>query len=64
MYTTGTLLKTDADFTNAVLFQLRVTVFQNGEIIDYGGIIDKFSEHSLMIEDSHFLRETCEFRVG
>jgi hypothetical protein len=63
MYTTGTVLKTDADLTNAVLFQLRVTVFQHGEIIDYGGVIEELSEHSVKIGDSHFFRETCEFRV-
>jgi hypothetical protein len=63
MYTTGTVLNTDADLTNAVLFQLRVTIFQHGEIIDYGGIIEKFTEHSVTIGETRFLRETCDFRV-
>jgi hypothetical protein len=63
MYTSGRVLKTDADLTNAIMFTLSVIVYQNDELIDYGGLINKFTEHSVTINDYHFLRENCEFRV-
>jgi hypothetical protein len=63
MYSNGTVLKTDADFYNAMLFGLRVTVYQDGEILDYGGVIKQFSEHSVTVDEFFFLRENCEFKV-
>jgi pimeloyl-ACP methyl ester carboxylesterase len=38
-------------------------LLQNDELIDYGGLINKFTDHSVTINDYHFLRENCEFRV-
>jgi hypothetical protein len=52
----GQLLKTDADFDNALFFQLRIIVWQQGEIIDYGGKIVANTEESVHINDGKILK--------
>jgi hypothetical protein len=63
MYTTGTVLNTDADLYNAMLFTLNVAVYQGGESLDDWGVITKLTEQTVMIDGGYFFRETCEFRV-
>ncbi len=53
----------DVDFDNAMLFQMRVEVWQDGKIIDYGGIIEKHTESSVTINGGKYLKTVCEFKV-
>ena len=59
----GYVLQTPADFAHALWHGLPVEVWQNGELIDYGGPIEKLSKIAVKINDSWYLREFCEFRV-
>jgi hypothetical protein len=40
MYKSGYVIKTTADFDNAILFGLKTEVWQNGEIIDYAVLLN------------------------
>lgn len=57
------ILKTDADFDNAILFQLPVIVWQNGEILDYGGVIQEHTSKTVRINDDWYVKCVCEFRI-
>jgi hypothetical protein len=63
MYASGRALKTDADFDNAVLFGLRIEVYQHGEPLDPGGTIESHSEEAVKIDGAYFLKSNCEFIV-
>ncbi len=63
MYKSGQPLRTSADFDNALLFALHVEVWQQGEIIDYGGSIEVHTEHSVTINGAKYLKAVCEFKV-
>jgi hypothetical protein len=53
----------NAEFDNAIYFQLNVEVWQKGEPIDRGGVIKDHSDMSVKFEDGYFLKEVCDFRV-
>jgi hypothetical protein len=63
MYTTDYILQTYADFDLAKHFCIPVTVWQDGEILDYGGVIEAQSEHSVKIQGIHYFKATCTFKV-
>lgn len=63
MYTSGYALRTSADFDNAMYFGLKITVLQNGGILDYGGSIQKHNGESVVINDGYYLKAVCEFKV-
>jgi len=56
-------LKSPADFDNAMYLAVPVSVWQNGEIIDYGGPIQKHTTEAVYINNGYYLKATCEFRV-
>lgn len=51
-------LRTDADFDNAIYFQSRVSVWQDGAI----RMIQSHSEYAVEINDAYYLKSICEFR--
>jgi hypothetical protein len=63
VYNGGRHLSSPADFDNAILFQLHVEVWQNGELIDMGGIIRSHTDDAVKFEDGYFLKDVCDFRV-
>jgi hypothetical protein len=63
MYTSGYALRTSADFDNAMYFGLKITVWQNGGILDYGGSIQKHNSESVVINSGYYLKAVCEFKV-
>jgi hypothetical protein len=64
MYQSGNVLHTSADFDNAILFSLKVEVWQNSQIIDYAGVIESHTNDSVsFMNESRYLKATCEFRV-
>lgn len=63
MFTKGDILTTDADFDNAIMFQLPIIVWLKNEVLDYGGTVQKFNDDAVMINEVYFMRDSCTFRV-
>lgn len=57
------ILRTDADFDNAMIFLWHVEVWQIGEVIDFGGLVQRHTPNVVTINGSHYFKEFCEFRV-
>jgi hypothetical protein len=58
----GQILKTAADFDNAILFQIVVSITQDGEHMGSGLILSQ-SHHCIETIDSYYFKDACEFRV-
>ena len=56
-------LQTSADFDNAMYFGLNISVWQNGEIINYGGKIERHTDEAVIINGGYYLKADYEFRV-
>jgi hypothetical protein len=64
MFSSGSTLRTSADFDNAIMFGLRIEVWQDEAIIDYAGVIESHTNDSVtFMNESKYLKATCEFRV-
>ncbi|WP_438449397.1 hypothetical protein [Gorillibacterium sp. sgz5001074] len=65
MFKKGDVLKSPADFDNAMLFGILVEVWQRGELLDYGSRITKHTESAVFLDDAegYFLKATCQFKV-
>lgn len=63
MFKSGQILHSPADFDNAMFTGANVIVWQNGEIIDYGGPIQKYTEEAVYIQDGYFLKALCTFKI-
>ena len=62
------VLESNKDFFAASIAQKRVHVVQITEdgldnIIDYGGLIQKYTSDSVKIADTYYIRKGYEFRV-
>ncbi len=63
-----TVIETDMELLTAALTQRKVSVWSKTADDIYvqlepGGLIQKFTAHSVKINKSYFLRNECEFRV-
>ncbi|XOK59224.1 hypothetical protein ACJ7K1_21985 [Paenibacillus elgii] len=56
-------LVSPADFDNAMFFAIPVTVYQQNEVIDYGGVIEKHTEHAVLINDNFYFKDLCQFKA-
>ncbi len=63
MFKSNYILKTPVDFDNAMLFGVNISVWQQNEIIDYGGKITANTVYSVDINDGKYLKSVCEFKV-
>ncbi len=63
MFKSGFTLTTDAHLSAAMFNQTPVVAWQDGEIIDYGGVIEKQDEHTVTINNMHYVKAACEFKV-
>lgn len=63
MFKSNQILKSPFDFDNAMFFGVNVSVWQKGEIIDYGGKIVANTDESLHINDGKYLKAVCEFKI-
>lgn len=65
MFKRGDILRQPVDFDNAMLFGVKVEVWQRGEIIDYGGRITKHTDDAVYLDDAdaYFLKSMCQFKV-
>ncbi|ULL16789.1 hypothetical protein DVH26_21480 [Paenibacillus sp. H1-7] len=59
----GSILKHKIDFDNARYFRFLVAVWQNGRIIDHGGVIESHSEDAVIINGGKYLKTNCDFKV-
>lgn len=60
------VLRTDADLYNAVLFQIPVTVYFLGVVHEPSkdGIIETFTDEHVVIHGEFYSRKVCEFHTG
>lgn len=64
MFTSGFIIKNSADFDNAILFELKIEVWQNKQAIGYAGVIESHTNDSVsFLNETKYLKITCEFRV-
>lgn len=61
------VLQADTEFLVAALFQTRVSVWfvlpDRERIMDYGGLLEAFSDVSIKIAGNRYFRDKFEFRV-
>ncbi|QCT04387.1 hypothetical protein E6C60_3679 [Paenibacillus algicola] len=55
------LLFKASHFNEAMLQQWIVEVYQEYELIDYGGIIEKQTKSSVRINGIYYMKESCQF---
>ncbi|MGF9714977.1 hypothetical protein [Paenibacillus naphthalenovorans] len=63
MFKSNFVLSTDEHINAALFNKSKVIVYQDDQIINYGGLIQAQSEHAIKINDEYYLKETCEFRI-
>ncbi|MDQ0114378.1 hypothetical protein [Paenibacillus harenae] len=63
MFKSGFTLSTDSHLSAAMFNKTPVVAWQDGEIIDYGGLIEKQDEHTVTINGMHYMKAACEFKV-
>lgn len=63
MFKSGFILTTDDHIEAAMHNQTPVIAWQDGEIIDYGGPIEKHDEHTVTINGMHYVKATCVFKI-
>lgn len=63
MFRPGFVLSTLAHLEAAQHNQSQVSVWQNGELIDYGGPIELVTDDVVMINGDYYLISVCEFRL-
>jgi len=63
MFKPGYILDTDEKFGSAQANNLNVCVYQQGQLISYGGPIQEYDDIAVKINGSYFMRRNCEFKV-
>jgi hypothetical protein len=58
----GQILKTDADFHNAILLGIAVSITQDDEQMGSGHIIDQ-SKYTVKTIDCNYFKDACVFTV-
>ncbi|CAG7609251.1 hypothetical protein PAESOLCIP111_01148 [Paenibacillus solanacearum] len=59
----GSILKHKIEFDNARYFRFHVSVWKEGRIIDFGGVIESHSDQAVFINGGKYLKANCEFKV-
>ena len=63
MFKSGFILATEAHLSAAMFNKTPVMAWQDGEIIDNGGVIVKQDEYTITINSMHYMKAACEFKV-
>jgi len=64
MFSYNQQLINSIDFDNAMYFGVPVSVYHlDGELSDYGGLIEKHTENCVYINGGYFIKENCIFKV-
>ncbi|AZN43388.1 hypothetical protein EJC50_29615 [Paenibacillus albus] len=51
------------DLNEAFLHHLHVEVWQDGELHDYGGAIERHTRDEVVINGMHYMKHAFEFRI-
>jgi len=63
MFKSGFILITDSHLYAAMYNKTPVVSWQDFEIIDRGGVIEKQDELTVTINGMHYIKTACEFTV-
>jgi hypothetical protein len=63
MFKSGFELVTDLQLDAAKFNKTMITVWIQGQILDYTGNIKSYTEHSVTIDEFKYLRVNCLFKV-
>ena len=63
MFKPGFVLTTDAHLDAAIFNKTIVIVWQQGDVLDYGGLIEERTNNSVIVNGERYLKINCEFRV-
>ena len=64
MYQPGFILKTEADFDNAIWMASHVELWQRGELVHQGGIAETQTAFWVRIGGAIYFKYSYEFRVS
>jgi len=59
----GFKLKTDAHLDMAMMNNVTVVAYQAGEALTHGGVIQAHNDFCVTIDDYHYVKQNCEFKV-
>lgn len=59
----GKLLITADDFIDAMRYRKHSIVYQQDKFLDQGGIVEEHTLEIAKINDSYFLKQSCQFVV-
>lgn len=54
-------MKSDMELFAAALAGVRVYIVADSKIVDYGGIVEEYTQDYVRIGGTWYLRESCEF---
>lgn len=63
MFKSNYVLDTYEKITAAIHNQSPVIVYQEGKILDYGGVIESHTKDSITINGAKYLKIVSEFRI-
>ncbi|TNJ68210.1 hypothetical protein FE784_00670 [Paenibacillus hemerocallicola] len=63
MLASGFVLRTDHHLQVAMHNRSPVEVWQEGQLLDYGGPIEAINEQSVTINGVKYLHVTCDFKI-
>jgi hypothetical protein len=63
MFKSGFILSTDYHLAAVIHNKTPVTVWMEGKIVDYGGVIQEQNEFTVKINDEFHVKAAVEFRV-
>ncbi len=63
MYLVGKPLRTSEEIQHAIDRSIPVAVWQNGEMLDQGGLIEQHDESTVKINGYYFFKATCDFKT-
>ncbi|WP_138755486.1 hypothetical protein [Paenibacillus sinopodophylli] len=63
MFKSGFALTTDDHLAAGQFNQIPIVAWEDGEIINYRGVIEKQDAHTVTINSMHYVKTACEFKV-
>ena len=63
MFRSGYVLDAQEEIGVAILNKARVRIHQNGKLLELGGVVERQTEDSVVINGDHYLKALCVFRI-
>jgi hypothetical protein len=64
MFKSGFILSSDNHLQAAMFNKTEICIWQQGKILDYGGLIEAVTDNAVTINGQKYLKATCEFRFA